>query len=120
MAADRAALRLHQARLSQQNPGKTAQVSSAKLARQAAEKTAGPKTAKPVNSTPASPAAPAGTVSQPRAESAITHRLQVQEEAPAMAKAVKKPAAAPPTKTNWKRAILLSEILSPPVSKRGR
>ena len=117
MAADRAALRLHQARLSQQNPGKTAQVSSAKLARQAAEKTAGPKTAKPVNSTPA---APAGTVSQPRAESAITHRLQVQEEAPAMAKAVKKPAAAPPAKTNWKRAILLSEILSPPVSKRGR
>ena len=116
MAEDRAALRLQQQRQAQQrlaqqrqvqqrqSQQKAPQVSSAKKAQMAAAKAARQATqeAQPMEGPPET----------------MTHRLQVQEEAQPMARTVKP--ASPAAKTDWRRAIILSEVLSPPVSKRQK
>lgn len=101
MAADRTALRLQQQRQSQQ---KSAQVSSAKKAQLAAAKLA------------RQAAQDARTMEGP--PETMTHRLEVQEEAQPMARTAKQ--VSPTAKTDWRRAIILSEVLSPPVSRRRR
>ena len=95
-------MQLQQKRLNQQKAQaqKTRPMSSAKAAQLAAAQAAR-QTAEPI----------------PAEGPPIQPRLNVQPEAKAAAPAV---SPAGPSRTDWRRAVVLSEILAAPVSKRRR